>query len=88
MFRAIGRLLHWIWSGLDGLRKVLHLLLLLALFGVLWGAFSRPIPLVPDKAASSILAARSSSSLPEIRSSGPSLKSSIRGPRRRCCATS
>jgi protease-4 len=51
MFRAIGRLLHWIWSGLDGLRKVLHLLLLLALFGILWGAFSRPIPLVPDKAA-------------------------------------
>ena len=51
MFRAIGRVLHWIWSGLDGLRKVLHLLLLLALFGILWGAFSRPIPLVPDKAA-------------------------------------
>jgi protease-4 len=51
MFRAIGRLLHWIWSGLDGLRKVLHLLLLLALFGILWGAFSRPIPFVPDKAA-------------------------------------
>ena len=51
MFRAIGRGLHWIWSGLDGLRKVLHLLLMLALFGILWGAFSRPIPLVPDKAA-------------------------------------
>ena len=51
MFRAIGRVLHWIWSGLDGLRKVLHLLLLLALFGILWGVFSRPIPLVPDKAA-------------------------------------
>jgi len=51
MFRAIGRLLHWIWSGLDGLRKVLHLLLLLVLFGILWGVFSRPIPLVPDKAA-------------------------------------
>jgi protease-4 len=51
MFRAIGRLLHWIWSGLDGLRKILHLLLLLAIFGILWGVFSRPIPLVPDKAA-------------------------------------
>jgi protease-4 len=51
MFRAIGRLLHWIWSGLDGLRKVLHLLVLLVLFGILWGAFSRSIPLVPDKAA-------------------------------------
>jgi len=51
MFRAIGRLLRWIWSGLDGLRRVLHLVLLLALFAVAWGLFSRPIPLVPDQAA-------------------------------------
>lgn len=51
MFRAIGRVLRWIWSGLDGLRKVLHLLLLLGIFAVLAGLFSRPIPLVPDKAA-------------------------------------
>jgi protease IV len=51
MFRAVGKLLHWIWSGLDGLRKVLHLLLLLVLFGTLWTAFSRSIPLVPEKAA-------------------------------------
>jgi len=51
MFRAIGRVLHWIWGGLDGLRKVLHLLLLLVLFSAAWGIFSRPIPLVPDKAA-------------------------------------
>jgi protease-4 len=51
MFRAIGRLLRWIWSGLDGLRKVLHLVLLLVLFGAFAGIFSRPIPIVPDKAA-------------------------------------
>jgi len=51
MFRAAGKLLHWVWSGLDGLRKVLHLLLLLFVFGTLWAAFSRSIPLVPDKAA-------------------------------------
>jgi|PlaIllAssembly_1097288.scaffolds.fasta_scaffold21108_2 protease-4 len=51
MFRLIGKFLHWIWSGLDGLRKVLHLLLLLVIFGILWAAFSRSIPLVPDKAA-------------------------------------
>jgi protease-4 len=51
MFRAAGKLLHWIWSGLDGLRKVLHLVLLLVVFGSLWAAFSRSIPLVPDKAA-------------------------------------
>jgi len=51
VLRAIGKLLHWIWSGLDGLRKVLHLLLLLMIFGIVWGVFSRSIPLVPDKAA-------------------------------------
>jgi protease-4 len=51
VFRSIGRLLHWIWGGLDGLRKVLHLVLLLLIFGSLWGLFSRSIPLVPDKAA-------------------------------------
>jgi protease-4 len=51
MFRAIGRFLRWAWSGLDGLRKVLHLALLLVIFGALWGLFSRPIPLVPDQAA-------------------------------------
>jgi protease-4 len=51
VFRAIGKLLRWIWSGLDGLRKVLHLVLLLVVFGGLWGLFSRSIPLVPQKAA-------------------------------------
>jgi protease-4 len=49
--RAIRKLLHWIWAGLDGLRKVLHLLLLLLIFGVIGAVFSRPIPLVPDQAA-------------------------------------
>ncbi len=49
--RAIRKLLHWIWVGLEGLRKVLHLLLLLLIFGVIGSLFSRPIPLVPDRAA-------------------------------------
>ena len=49
--RAIRKLLHWIWVGLDGLRKVLHLLLLLLIFGAIGSLFSRPIPLVPDRAA-------------------------------------
>ncbi len=47
--RAIRKLLHWIWAGLDGLRKILHLLLLLLIFGVIGAVFSRPIPLVPDQ---------------------------------------
>lgn len=49
--RAIRRILHWIWVGLDGLRKVLHLLLLLLVFAIIGMLVSRPIPLVPDKAA-------------------------------------
>jgi protease-4 len=51
MLRAIGRFLRWIWSGLDGLRKILHLVLLLLIFAGLGTLFSRPIPFVPDKAA-------------------------------------
>ncbi len=49
--RAIGKVLHWIWHGLDGLRKILHFLLLSLIFGAIGALFSRPIPLVPDKAA-------------------------------------
>jgi protease-4 len=37
--------------GLDGLRKILHLLLLLLIFGAIGSLFSRPIPLIPDGAA-------------------------------------
>ena len=51
MLRAIRRLLGWIWAGLDGLRKILHLLLLLLIFGAIGSLFSRPIPLIPDGAA-------------------------------------
>jgi protease-4 len=39
------------WRGLDGLRRFLHLLLLLALFGVVIGALRGSIPSVPDRAA-------------------------------------
>src|SRR5512147_1404309 len=51
MLRAIGRVLGWIWSGLDGLRKILHLILLLLIFGIIGSLFSRPSPFVPEKAA-------------------------------------
>ncbi len=49
--RAIRRILHWIWAGLDGLRKVLHLLLLLVIFAAIGALFSRPIPLVASRSA-------------------------------------
>jgi protease IV len=46
-----GRILHGVWRGLDVLRRFLHLLLLLALFGVLIGALHQASPHVPNKAA-------------------------------------
>lgn len=40
-----------LWRGLDGLRKFLHLLLLLLLFGIVIGALRTTIPVLPSKAA-------------------------------------
>ena len=40
-----------LWRGLDGLRKVLHLILLLVLFGLIFGLLRGSLPLVPAKAA-------------------------------------
>ncbi|MEY3464699.1 MAG: hypothetical protein RL603_297 [Pseudomonadota bacterium] len=41
----------YIWTGLDGLRRVLHLLLLLLIFGFIVGGLSGSIPKIPKKAA-------------------------------------
>lgn len=48
---VIVRILSSIWHGLDGVRKILHLLLLLALFLVFFGAISATPGLVPQRAA-------------------------------------
>lgn len=48
---SIGGFFRGIWRGLDGLRKFLHLLLLLMLFGFLIGALRGTIPKLPHKAA-------------------------------------
>lgn len=45
------RLITSLWHGADGLRKVLHLLLLLFIFLVFFGAVSGTAPLLPQKAA-------------------------------------
>lgn len=45
------RMFSAIWSGADGLRKVLHLLLLVFVFLMFFGALSDAPPLLPDKAA-------------------------------------
>ncbi len=46
-----GRFIYGIWRGLDVLRRCLHLLLLLALFGVVIGALRQSTPRLPEKAA-------------------------------------
>lgn len=45
------RLVSAVWSGLDGIRKVLHLVLLLVLFGVIFGAMQDTPLILPDRAA-------------------------------------
>ena len=45
------RLLSAIWAGADGVRKILHLVLLLSVFLVFFGAMSGVPPGIPDKAA-------------------------------------
>jgi protease IV len=40
-----------LWRGLDGLRKVLHLILLLLIFGLFLGLLRGSVPRIPSKAA-------------------------------------
>jgi len=47
----IFRLISSIWHGLDGVRKILHLLLLVIVFLVFFGALSDAPPLLPKQAA-------------------------------------
>jgi len=44
-------ILGGIWRGLDGLRKVLHLILLVVIFGTIVWAVSSSVPSVPQRAA-------------------------------------
>jgi protease-4 len=48
---TIRRVLGYVWRALDGLRKVLHLVVLLFLFGLLFAAIQHSVPIVPAKAA-------------------------------------
>jgi len=47
----IGRIFVGIWRGLDGLRKFLHLVVLLTIFGFVVGALRTSIPHISDKSA-------------------------------------
>jgi protease-4 len=48
---SFGRFIYGIWRGLDVLRRCLHLLLLLALFGIVIGVLRQSTPRLPEKAA-------------------------------------
>lgn len=47
----MGRFFGAVWRGLDGLRRVLHLILLLVIFGFIVGALRSTIPRLPAEAA-------------------------------------
>ncbi|HNP34958.1 MAG TPA: signal peptide peptidase SppA [Woeseiaceae bacterium] len=45
------RFLHGLWRGADGLRKVLHLIVLLAMFSIIVVAVNKAAPIMPTDAA-------------------------------------
>lgn len=48
---ALSRIFRAVWHGVDGVRKILHLLLLLVIFGIVFGALSATTPRLPHQAA-------------------------------------
>ncbi len=48
---SVRKILLGVWRGLDGLRKVLHLALLLAIVGFLVGVLHEAMPSMPERAA-------------------------------------
>ena len=51
ILRAIGALFRFVLRALDVLRKVLHLALLLIIFGAMLVASSTSLPILPHRAA-------------------------------------
>ena len=49
--KALAKFFAYLWRGLDVLRRVMHLIVLLVLFSVIGAALSPNIPIVPQKAA-------------------------------------
>ena len=48
---AVSKFLRVVWTGVDGVRKVLHLVLLLFVFSIVFGALSATTPKLPQQAA-------------------------------------
>ena len=53
--KAIAGIFGFIWRGLDGVRKVLHLIVLLGLFLLIGAALSPSIPIIPAKGGAYVL---------------------------------
>lgn len=66
--RFLARFFRSLWHGMDVLRRVLHLILLLTLFGILFGVLRRQLPTIPEKGA---LVVRPSGDLVEELSGEP-----------------
>lgn len=49
--KTLTKLFSMLWRGVDGLRKILHLLVLLFLFAIIFGALSSTAPPLPSQAA-------------------------------------
>jgi protease-4 len=49
--RAFGKLFSFLWRGVDGVRKILHLIILLMIFSIFVGALSSSVPTIPGSAA-------------------------------------
>jgi protease-4 len=49
--KALATFFRFVWRGLDALRKVLHLIVLLVIFLVIAAIVSPNVPLVPHKTA-------------------------------------
>ncbi len=65
---AIGGFFRGVWRGLDGLRRVLHLILLLLIFGFIIGALGSGVPKLP---ASGVLLLQPSGEIVEQRTGDP-----------------
>ena len=65
---SIGGFFRGVWRGLDGLRRILHLVLLLLIFGFIIGALRSGAPHLPSKAA---LVIRPQGTIVEQRSGDP-----------------
>ena len=82
-------ILRGLWRGLDGLRRVLHLIVLLVVFGLVFGALRGRMPHVPGpgRAAGAPRGRLVEQLVRRSAGSAPSRRRAARATPRRCCGT-